>query len=900
MVSPVAKPLILVDGSSYLYRAFHALPALTNSAGFPTGAVYGISTMLQRLLNDYQPEYIAVVFDAPGKTFRNEIYAEYKANRQQMPAELIKQIKPIYEVIAAMGIPIISIPQVEADDVIGSLATQARAQGISTLISTGDKDLAQLVDDKISLVNTMTGVYLDEAGVMTKFGIPPGRIIDYLILVGDSSDNVPGVTKVGPKTAVKWLTQYGSLAQLLAHAAEIPGKIGENLRQAMPKFPLIQNLVTIKRDVEIKFDLTTLRRNAMQKNKLLDLFTTMEFKSLISSWLSEVEQTIKNVQLDQHYLSITTPDALTAWIARLAQTKLFACTLATSSPSAMQAELIGIAFALSPQHAAYIPFGHDYANVSAQLSRGTVLAALKTLLEDEAYAKIMHHAKYDMEVLARYGIKLRGVEFDPMLESYVLDSNNNHNLAPMAFKQLGLHMQNLADIAGKGIHQLPFNRIELDAAARYAAQNADVSLQLHHNFWPKLTADAKLKSVLTEIEMPLLSILAHIELHGVLIDANQLQQQETELKARLAELETQAYQLAEHEFNLNSPKQLQNILFEHLKLPIKTKTPKGQASTADSVLQELALSYELPRVIIEHRRLSKIMSTYTMRLIEQINPQSGRVHTSYNQAATATGRLSSSEPNLQNIPIRSPEGQKIRQAFIAPPGYKIISADYSQIELRLMAHISQDENLLHAFAQNIDIHAATAAELAGISLDCVTPELRRNAKAINFGLLYGMSAFGLSRQLDLNRYQAQEYIDLYFTRYPKVRQYMDNTRKSAKQRGFVETLWGRRLYLPDINSRQIARQKAAERTAINAPLQGSAADIIKLAMIQIDKWLNHTLLNANMIMQVHDELVFEVHEDAVEAVCHGIRKCMMEVATLQVPLLVAIGVGNNWGAASAH
>ncbi len=898
-MSDQAKPVILVDGSSYLYRAFHALPALMNSKGFPTGAVYGMINMLKRLIADYHPDYMAVIFDTKGKTFRDDLYPEYKATRQEMPNDLVKQIEPIHDIIRAMGLPLIAIEGVEADDVIGTLARNIAQKHMHALVSTGDKDLAQLVNEHVTLINTMTNIKLDPAGVREKFGVPPERIIDYLTLIGDTSDNIPGVPQVGPKTAAKWLNEYGSLDNIIANANKISGKAGENLRASLAQLPLTKSLVTIKLDVDLSITLDNLKISHPDSKALIGIFKEMEFKS----WLSELLDKSRETNADKHanYAIVQSEDELLEWITQLKQAELIAFDTETTSLDYMTARLVGVSFATAPGKAAYVPFGHDYLGAPSQLSPEFVFTHLKPVLENPDIKKVCQHLKYDMEVLANAGISLRGAIYDTMLESYVLDSTGStHNMDALALKYLGWRTITFEDIAGKGSKQLTFNQIEIQKAGIYAAEDADVTLQLHHTLWPRIKDESGLRNIFENIEMPLVPVLARMERNGVLIDPQKLEAQGKELQARLLELEQEAYILADAQFNLNSPKQLQDILFQKLKLPILQKTPTGQASTADHVLQELALDFSMPRIIIEYRSLSKLISTYTSRLVEQVNPRTGRIHTSYNQTGTATGRLSSSEPNLQNIPIRTQEGRRIRQAFIAAKGHKLISADYSQIELRLMAHISEDPSLLNAFANNHDIHKATAAEVWGVALDQVTPEMRRDAKAINFGLIYGMSAFGLTRQLGIERRAAQEYIDRYFARYPRVKAYMDNTRAMAKEKGYVETLWGRRLYLPDINASQIPRQRAAERTAINAPLQGSAADIIKMAMIQIDRWLTEENINARMIMQVHDELVFEAAEQDLPHITDGIRKHMMEVVNLRVPLLVSVGTGDNWDKASAH
>ncbi len=898
MTKNILGRLILVDGSSYLYRAFHAMPSLTNSKGFPTGAVYGVANMLRRLLNDYDPKLIAVVFDAKGKTFRDDMYEHYKANRSAMPEDLVKQIAAIHDIIQALGIPLLIEEGVEADDVIGTLAKQAAAEGIETIISTGDKDLAQLVDSHITLINTMTDSVLTPDTVKEKFGIPPELIIDYLTLVGDSVDNIPGVPQVGPKTAVKWLLEHGSLEKIIANAAQIKGKVGDNLRASLAQIPLSKNLATIKLDVNLKIKFHELQRIASDNAKLGTLYRELEFKN----WLNDIlEKTPEDTSKKYAgYETIVNEDQFKRLLTELNQAEQFAFDTETTSLSYMDAAIVGLAFAIHPKKAAYIPLTHDYENAPTQLNRERVLQALKPLLENPRIKKIGHNIKYDMEVLANDGIFLQGIGFDTMLQSYILDSaSNNHNMDALALKYLGWRTISYEDIAGKGLKQIPFNKISIESAAAYAAEDADVTLQLHEIFMPKVSKESGLKHIFEEIEMPLVSVLARIERNGVLIDADMLAKQSIELELRLKELEEETFQIAGTQFNLNSPKQLQDILYSKLKLPILQKTPTGQPSTAEAVLQELAHDFELPKLIIEYRVLSKLMTTYTKRLPEQINRTTNRIHTSYNQTGAATGRLSSSDPNLQNIPIRSKEGRRIRQAFIAAPGHQLISADYSQIELRIMAHITSDPNLLKAFEQNLDIHTATAAEVLGLPLEKVTSEERRAAKAINFGLIYGMSAFGLSKQLGVDRSAAQNYIDLYFSRYPMVKAYMENTRLQAHSRGYVETLWGRRLYLPDINSSQMLRQKAAERAAINAPLQGSAADIIKRAMISLDNWLQQNKTSAKMIMQVHDELVFEVANNEVDAMLDVIRTHMMGAGKLKVPLLVDIGVGENWDDASS-
>jgi DNA polymerase-1 len=792
------------------------------------------------------------------------------------------------------------IEGVEADDVIGTLAAQATAAKVDTIISTGDKDLAQLVNEHVTLINTMTNTVLDIAGVKEKFGVTPTQIVDYLTLVGDTSDNVPGVPQVGPKTAAKWLQTYDTLENLLTNIDKINGKVGENLRQAQTQIPITKQLVTIKCDVDLPISFDELQMQTADRHTLLAVFKEMEFKSWLAELLAETEKEPVSDAV-KHYEIILTEAQLAQCISALETAGIFAFDTETTSLDSMTADLVGISVAITPTKAAYIPFGHDYLGAPTQLNKHDVLTRFKPLLESPALKKIGQNIKYDMEVLANHGIDLQGIAYDTMLESYVLDSAGNaHDMDSLALKYLGFRTITFEDVAGKGAKQLTFNQVEVERAGEYAAEDADVTLRLHQTLWPRVQAEPGPHRIFTTIEMPLVPVLAHIERNGVLIDPVRLQKQGKELQIRLTELEQEAFEQAGSSFNLNSPKQLQEILFSKLKLPILQKTPTGQASTADAVLQELALEFEMPRIIIEYRSLSKLMSTYTNRLIEQINPRTGRIHTSYNQTGTATGRLSSSDPNLQNIPIRTKEGRRIRQAFIAPTGFKLVSADYSQIELRIMAHMSEDPGLLYAFTHDLDVHRATAAEVWEVPLDAVTNDMRRDAKAINFGLIYGMSAFGLTRQLGIDRKAAQEYIDKYFTRYPNVKAYMDNTRETAKEKGYVETLWGRRLYLPDINARQIPRQRAAERTAINAPLQGSAADIIKLAMLKIDDWLRSEKIPARMIMQVHDELVFEVEESAVTLVSQAVQQKMAEVAQLKVPLLVSVGVGDNWDTASEH
>ncbi len=891
------KPLILVDGSSYLFRAYHALPPLTTSDGRPTGAIKGVIGMLRKLMADYPDSPIAVVFDPPGDTFRNELYADYKANRPDMPDDLRAQIKPIHELVAAMGLPLIVEPGFEADDVIGTLAREAEARGESVLISTGDKDMAQLVSDRITLVNTMTDTVLDADAVQEKFGVPPERIIDLLALAGDTVDNIPGVEKVGPKTAAKWLTEHGDLDALMAAADAVKGKLGENLRAALDQLPLYRELATIRCDVELDFGPEELAIREPDQEQLLGHYRDLEFKG----WITEASSAL---EADGHedasapeanYAIVLEQADFDRWVERLRKAGRFAFDTETTSLDYMRAELVGVSFAVAAGEAAYVPFGHRYVGAPDQLPAKTVLDALKPLLEDPDIEKIGQNLKYDMSVLARAGIELAGVRYDTMLESYVLDSvGTRHNMDDMALKFLGRSTTSFTDVAGKGAKQLTFDQVGLEQAGPYAAEDADVTLQLHELLWPRLEAEPSLVRVFDEIEMPLVPVLSRIERNGALVDARLLKQQSAELAELMQELEAKAHEEAGGEFNLGSTRQLQQILYEKLGLPVIRKTPGGAPSTAEPVLAELAHDYPLPRIIMDYRSLAKLKSPYTDTLPRQIDPDTGRIHTSYHQAVAATGRLSSSEPNLQNIPIRSAQGRRIRQAFVAPKGRVLLAADYSQIELRIMAHLSADAGLLAAFADGLDVHRATAAEVFGVDLADVSADQRRNAKAINFGLIYGMSAFGLARQLGIARGEAQAYIERYFERYPGVREYMDRTRAQAREQGYVETLFGRRLYLPEIRVQNQQRRQAAERTAINAPMQGSAADIIKRAMIDLDGWMRRTRPDALMIMQVHDELVFEVAEDAAEALGETVRERMQAAAELAVPLLVDVGVGANW------
>ena len=891
---PSAKPLlVLVDGSSYLYRAFHALPGLANSRGEPTGAVYGVTNMLRRLLADYDTDHVAVVFDAKGKTLRDDLYPEYKANRPPMPDELVGQIEPLHAIVRALGLPLLQIEGVEADDVIGTLARAAAAEGRETVISTGDKDMAQLVDGHVRLVDTMKDVEYDRDAVVEKFGVAPEQIVDYLALVGDTSDNIPGVPGVGPKTAAKWLQEHGSLDAVVAHADEIPGKAGESLRASLGHLPLARSLATIKCDVDLKLVPGDLKRAPPDAARLRELYSRLEFKS----WLADLggANAAAPAAVSAGYQMIADMPALEAWLARLAKSELFAFDTETTSLDALQAEIVGVSFTDRAGEGAYVPLAHEYPGAPAQLDRDAVLAKLKPLLEDETRLKIGQNFKYDMSVLANYRIALAGMRYDTMLESYVLDSTaSRHDMDSLALKYLGYKTLKYEDVAGKGKHQIAFREVPLDTATAYAAEDADITFRLHEHLWPRLKETPTLVKLFDEIEMPLVPVLARMERHGVLIDVAMLRGQGNELGKRLLEIEAEAHKLAGQPFNMGSPKQIQEGLYDKHKLPVLKKTPTGQPSTAEEVLQELALDYPLPQLILDYRSLAKLKSTYTDKLPEMIDPKTGRVHTSYHQAVAATGRLSSSDPNLQNIPVRTAEGRRIRQAFIAAPGYRMLSADYSQIELRIMAHLSGDKGLIHAFANNMDVHRATAAEVFGVAPENVSDDMRRAAKAINFGLIYGMSAFGLAKQLRIERVAAQEYVERYFARYPGVREFMERMRETARRQGYVETLFGRRLHAAEINAPNQARRQAAERAAINAPMQGTAADLIKRAMIATDAWIAQSGLDVRMIMQVHDELVFEVAEDAVDAAREHVRAAMSEVAQLAVPLVVDIGIGGNW------
>jgi DNA polymerase I len=918
-----ARKLVLVDGSSYLYRAFHALPPLSNSRGEPTGAVLGVLNMLNKLIKDESPKRSAVVFDAPGRTFRDDLFDQYKAHRVPMPDDLRSQVQPLLEAVEATGLPLLRVAGVEADDVIGTLAIQGAAAGYDVLISTGDKDMAQLVGPRITLVNTMSNARLDRAGVKAKFDVSPEQIVDYLALVGDSSDNSPGVTGVGPKTAARWLNQYQTVDGLIAHAAEITGKVGENLRSELPALELSRKLATINTSLELDVTPDRLAAGAPDVPRLRALYARLELRMLLKSLesspalaaamaASEGAQTAEAVSsppaaplggvpaaLDQaqprHYEKIVSQAALDAWLAKLATAPLLSFDIATDQFDHIRARLIGLSFSIAPGTAAYVPLGHDYAGAPEQLDRAVVLAALKPLLENPAIAKIGHHLKFDTHILANYGITLRGQRYDAMLESYVLNSvATRHDMDSMAERYLGLKTLRYEDVAGKGAKQITFDQVDVHRAADYAAESADVTLRLHQVIWPQIEALPRLKNLYETIEQPLVSVLYRMERAGVLVDRALLKTQSSELAARMLELQAQAHAEAGGPFNVDSPKQLQEILFGKLGLPVMRKTPTGQPSTAEDVLEELAATYALPKLILEYRGVAKLKSTYTDKLPEQIDELTGRIHTCYQQGVAATGRLSSQDPNLQNIPIRTTEGRRIRQAFVAPPGYSLVAADYSQIELRIMAHLSGDSSLLTAFAEDRDVHQATAAEVFGVPLAAVSADQRRSAKAINFGLIYGMSAFGLARQLGINRGDAQRYVDLYFERYPGVKRYMDETRRQARETGYVETVFGRRLYLPEIQSRNQALRQYAERSAINAPMQGTAADIIKRAMIEIDGWLQNSQVSARLIMQVHDELVLEVANEAIDSMVPQLREHMAGAAELAVPLRVDVGIGRNW------
>jgi DNA polymerase-1 len=906
----MSKPdLVLVDGSSYLYRAFHALPPFTNAAGEPTGAVLGVINMLLKFLREHEPATMVVVFDAPGKTFRDELFAEYKAHRPPMPDDLRVQVEPLLDTVRALGLPLLRLPGVEADDVIGTLAVRAAAAGQQVLISTGDKDMCQLVGPHITLINTMSDSRYDREGVKAKFDVWPEQIIDYLALVGDSSDNIPGIDKVGPKTAAKWLGQFGSLDNLIAHAAEVPGKVGENLRAGLDTLHLSRQLATIRCDLELPADAEDLGRRPQDNAALKALYTRLGFRQLLRALGETTDETAatnpaapsaKIVEAPRAYEIVTEEGPFSQWLARLEAAELIAFDTETTSLDYMQARIVGVSFCIEPGVAAYVPLAHDYVGAPLQLDRDSVLQRLKPLLENAQKPKLGHHLKYDAHVLANHGITLAGMRYDTMLESYVWNSVAiRHDMDSAAERYLGITTISYEDVAGKGAKQIPFSQVEISRAGEYAAEDADITLRLHRTLWPAIEHEPLLKRLYEEFEQPLVPVLQHMERRGVLIDRERLRVQSRELEQRAGELQAEAHALAGSPFNLDSPKQLQQILFETMQIPVLRKTPTGQPSTAEDVLEELAEQYALPRLILEYRGIAKLRSTYADKLPTQINPETGRVHTSYHQAVAQTGRLSSTDPNLQNIPIRTPEGRRIRQAFVASPGKVLLAADYSQIELRIMAHLSADAGLQAAFAAERDVHQATAAEVFGVPLDQVTADQRRSAKAINFGLIYGMSAFGLARQLGIDRGAAQTYVELYFARYPGVKAYMDRTREQARENGYVETVFGRRLYLPDIRSRNRALQQYAERSAINAPMQGTAADLIKRAMIAVDAWCEtEGRGQAALLMQVHDELVLEVPEETaiVQRVSTAIRDLMVAAGegALSVPLRVDIGTGANW------
>jgi DNA polymerase-1 len=924
MAKKLENPFILVDGSSYLFRAFHGMPPLTNSKGMSTGAIYGVINMLKSLIKQFKPTHIAVVFDAKGKTFRDDMYADYKANRPPMPDELREQIAPLHEIIEAMGLPLIVESGVEADDVIGTLADQASKAGITTLISTGDKDMAQLVNEHVTLINTMTNTYMDTEGVVEKFGIPPELIIDFLALKGDSVDNIPGVPGVGDKTAVGLLQGIGSIEAIYQNLDKIADlsfrgakKMADKMREHEAQARLSYELATIKLDVELSQNHNTLLPSEADNNRLATLFSNLEFKrwhkeasenkltsgdtatdtNSIQTESSKEPETEQVVSIDRsQYETIFTEDALKQWIDKLSKAEIFAFDTETTSIDYMAAELVGFSFAITPGEAAYLPVAHDYLDAPEQISLELALSYLKPVLEDNSIKKIGQHIKYDKNVLANYNVSLNGVAFDTMLESYIWNSvAGRHDMDSLALRYLDHQTVHFEDIAGKGAKQLTFNQIDLAQAAEYAAEDADITLRLHQTLWPQIEPIDSLRHILNDVEVPLINVLAKMEQTGVHIDSQQLLQQSQQLATRIMELEKEAFELADQEFNLASTKQLQEILFTKLNIPVIKKTPKGAPSTSEEVLQELALTYPLPKLLMEYRGLTKLKNTYTDKLPQMINQRTGRIHTSYHQAVAATGRLSSTDPNLQNIPIRTEEGRRVRKAFVAETGYKVVAADYSQIELRIMADLSQDDGLLSAFSQGEDIHKATASEVFSVPLEQVSIDQRRSAKAINFGLIYGMSAFGLSRQLNIPRHESQKYMDNYFERYPGVMQYMQDTRENAKEKGYVETIFGRRLYLPEINDRNGMRRKGAERAAINAPMQGTAADIIKKAMIAVDAWIDSVPSNnIRMIMQVHDELVFEIKEECIDEYTAKIIDLMENAVSLKVPLIVECGVGNNW------
>ena len=915
-----AECLYLVDGSSYLYRAFHALPPFSNSRGQPTNAVFGVVNMLQKFLRETRPTHIAVVFDAPGRTFRDDLFEAYKAHRPPMPDELRSQIAPVLAAVEGLGLPLLRIEGVEADDVIGTLARRAADSGMRVVISTGDKDMAQLVDDRITLINTMTGSALDSAGVRTKFDVDPCQIVDYLALIGDSSDNIPGVPKVGPKTAAKWLAKYGSADEIVAHAADIEGKVGESLREHLAQLDLSRQLATIRCDVELPLTPAELRLRPADTAQLSNLYRELEFRGLLRELGGDVDPQTAPVEptaapstdtadaaeaedpevtsirtASRQYETVLDAAAFAAWLERLRAAPYFSFDTETTSLDYITAEIVGVSFATAPGVAAYVPIGHRYPGAPDQLPSAFVLDQLKPLIEDPTRIKILQHGKFDHHILANAGLHLDGVRFDTMLESYVLNSvATRHDMDSLAQHYLGVKTITYEEVAGKGAKQIGFEQVPIETAGPYAAEDADITLRLHEVLIRRLSREPRLLALYETLELPVASVLARMERTGVLVDPAFLRSLGNEFGRRLTELEREAHTLAGGPFNLDSPKQLQQVLFERLAIPVVRKTPTGQPSTAEDVLEELSATHPLPKLILEYRGLAKLRGTYTEALAAQVHPKTGRIHTSYHQAVAATGRLSSSDPNLQNIPIRTPEGRRIRQAFIAPAGHVIMAADYSQIELRIMAHLSGDSGLLRAFAEGRDVHEATAAEMFGVDPSAVTGEQRRAAKAINFGLMYGMSAFGLAARLDVGRVEAQQYIDRYFDRYPGVRRYMDDTRALARAQGYVETVEGRRLYLPDIRSRNKQSQQYAERAAINAPMQGTAADIIKRAMIAVDHWIQTSAAPATLVMQVHDELVLEVREEAVAAVRTEVTALMMGAAQLRVPLEVGVGVGRNW------
>ncbi len=896
----MSRLLVLVDGSSYLYRAFHALPDLRNAAGEPTGAIYGVLNMLRRLVGDYKADFLGCVFDAKGKTFRDQVYPEYKATRAPMPDDLAAQIEPLLEAIGAMGWPLLVVDGVEADDVIGALAREAASQGIRTVVSTGDKDLAQLVDPHVTLINTMSNETLDVASVTAKFGVAPDRIVDYLALVGDAVDNIPGVEKVGPKTAAKWLAQYSSLEGVLAHAGEIPGVAGENLRKVRDWLPKARELVTVKTDLALPFKVADLAPRERDRAKLRALFRRFGFKS----WLREVEGSgdpapapapiVAPADVPRRYETLLTEPDVARWLTKIESAELASVDTETTSLDPFVAEVVGVSFSVAPGEAAYLPIAHRYAGAPDQLGIERAIALLEPWLEDGSKPKIGQNLKYDQHVLANHGVRLAGVVHDTLLESYVLESNARHDMDALAARHLALRTITYDEVTGKGAGRIGFEEVEVQRATEYSAEDADVTLRLHRVLYPRVAADGKLAYVYGSIEMPVREILFRMERNGVLIDGARLEAHSRELGQKMLELEERAYREAGQPFNLNSPKQIGEIFFDRLKLPVVKKTPGGAPSTDEDVLERLALDYPLPKTLLEYRALSKLKSTYTDKLPRMVNPRTGRVHTNYGQATAVTGRLASNDPNLQNIPVRTPEGRRIREAFVAPPGHQIVSADYSQIELRIMAHISEDQGLLDAFARGEDIHRATAAEIFGRDPREVSSEERRYAKVINFGLIYGMSAFGLAQQLGLERATAQAYIDSYFARYPGVAKYMESTRQSAREQGYVETVFGRRLWLPEIRSSSPARRSGAERAAINAPMQGTAADLIKLAMIAVQGWIDAGGLGMKLIMQVHDELVLEVPEGELARAKDELPRLMTGVASLRAPLVVDIGVGANW------